>query len=221
MSKIHEQLFNVQSEISDPVKDQEGYNYKYASLDSYLEIIRPLLKKNDLFFSQNIRRGDIVNAEGGGFMFEVIIDTTLFNRQGESLEFHGFPLYVEKQKKMSIEQSLGASITYGKRYALSAIFGISSEDNDAAERREQRQAEKAAREKISEEEAKSLLDFALEVGAKVEEILKHYRVSSLKELTNEQATMLRGQLEIKSRTVKAKTIKPLTDESKKQGELLG
>ena len=218
MSKIHEQLFNVQSEISDPIKDQAGYNYNYAGFDSYLEILRPLLKKHDLFFAQNVKRGEIVKVEDGLFMFEIIIDTTVFNRQGEKLEFHGFPLYVEKQKKMSIEQSLGASITYGKRYALSAIFGMSSEDNDAAQRREQRQAEKAAKELISEEEAQSLLEFALKVDAKIEDVLKHYNVSSLKELNNEQATRLHGQLEIKSRT--AKVVKPVVKENKEQGELL-
>ena len=76
--KIYEQLYNVQSEITDPIKDQKGYNYQYAGFDSYLEIIRPLLKKNELFFMQNVKRGELVSSDKG-FVFEIVIDTIIGN----------------------------------------------------------------------------------------------------------------------------------------------
>src|SRR5699024_11239713 len=56
----------------------------------------------------------------------ITISTTLVNESSEYMEFPKLSLKMDKVTA----QGAGSAITYARRYAISAILGISSEDDD-------------------------------------------------------------------------------------------
>jgi len=130
-------MVKAQKEFVTLPKDKDGYGYKYTDLDTVITTVRPILAKNNLGFMQSLTMTED-NRPG--------ITTRLFNTAGEWIE-DTIALPDVAMAKTNAAQNMGAAITYMKRYALSAILGISSdEDTDAAtpqsQPQEQRQAPK-------------------------------------------------------------------------------
>jgi hypothetical protein len=116
MSNIYSQLAKFQQEVGTINKDSKGYGYNYASLDNIVAIIIPLLKENGLGFTHTFEGTDII--------------CTLFNTEGETITSR-LSLPQENLKGMNASQSMGANITYAKRYTISAILGlVTDEDTD-------------------------------------------------------------------------------------------
>jgi hypothetical protein len=114
--KIYSQLAKFQQSVGTINKDSKGYGYNYASLDNIVAIITPFLKENNLGFTHTFDGTDII--------------CTLFNLEGETLTSK-LSLPQESLKGMNMSQSMGASITYARRYTLSAILGlVTDEDTD-------------------------------------------------------------------------------------------
>lgn len=86
--------------------------YSYASFDHLLATIRKPMKDNGLAFVQ------LVNIDTS-------VTTTLMHVSGE---------YIQGTCKIPAQsdnpQAVGATISYAKRYGLSAILGISAEEDD-------------------------------------------------------------------------------------------
>lgn len=97
-------------------KTGSEYKFKYAPLDSIVDKIRPVLSKNGLWF---------VQFTDGHFLF-----TRLIHLSGEWMESGPMPLLAGS----SSPQDFGSAITYAKRYSLSAMLGIVSEDDDDGNR---------------------------------------------------------------------------------------
>jgi hypothetical protein len=123
IQNLSKAMSNLQSEIKDAEKDTAGYNYKYADLAQVLSLIRPLLLKNGLSFTQHVS-----NADGS-----VVIETVVMHESGQWMASE-LNMPPTPSSKMSPAQAVGSAITYGRRYALTAIFGITqqAEDDDAA-----------------------------------------------------------------------------------------
>ena len=114
--KIYSQLAKFQQEVGTINKDSTGHNYNYASLDNIVAIITPFLKENNLGFTHTFEGTDII--------------CTLFNTEGETITSRA-TLPQEMMRGMNASQSAGASITYFRRYTLSAILGlVTDEDTD-------------------------------------------------------------------------------------------
>ena len=112
----------VQQEIKDIGKDSEGYGYKYTSYDTLVKYLRPLLTKYGLSFVQMPVGNDS----------EIGVQTIYMHTSGEWITSVVKSPIVDS-KQMNIYQSVGAAITYFRRYSLSAFVGIASdEDNDVA-----------------------------------------------------------------------------------------
>ena len=94
------------------------FQNKYASLTSIIESIKGPLADNGLSFVQCI----VTEGEKTG------VQTTLFHSSGQFIS-SSFNLLIEKQNM----QGLGSAITYGKRYGLSAMLGIVSDEDDDGE----------------------------------------------------------------------------------------
>lgn len=118
-------LAKFQGEVTNPpnsstvtVKTKTGgtYNYSYAPLDEILKIVRPLLAKNELSIAQAP-----YDRDG-----KISISTTLFHSSGEYIEYPPLSL---KTADLT-PQSAGSVITYARRYAISAILGIASDDDN-------------------------------------------------------------------------------------------
>jgi hypothetical protein len=114
--KIYSQLAKFQQSVGTINKDSTGHNYNYASLDNIVAIITPFLKENNLGFTHTFEGTDII--------------CTLFNIEGETITSRA-TLPQEIMRGMNASQSVGASITYFRRYTLSAILGlVTDEDTD-------------------------------------------------------------------------------------------
>ncbi len=111
-------LSKFQGEIKNPgnTADNPFFKSKYAPLNEILNVARPILAKNGLSVIQT-PSGDGQN---------IILTTTLIHSSGEWIESPELVLKADK----ATAQGAGSAITYARRYALSAILGISSEDDD-------------------------------------------------------------------------------------------
>ena len=130
ITKISADLVKVMAEVKDVTKNSQGFGYKYATLDEVLKVVRPIAAKHNIsiFQSQKIEEG-IVKVE-----------TMLLHSSGEYLISDVEAPYIEL-KGMNAYQTLGAAITYLRRYSLSNAFGISSEeDTDATNPKAQQNA---------------------------------------------------------------------------------
>ena len=115
-------LAEVQNELPTMPKDADGYGYKYTTLDTITQTIKPILHKHGIGYMQSV---------GGVVASEMVLTTRIFNKEGEYIEdTAALPVIVSS--KNNAAQTLGMSITYMRRYALCAMRGITSdEDVDA------------------------------------------------------------------------------------------
>ena len=113
-------MTKVQTEIKGMVPDAKNPFFKsnYITLDGILEYIRPILSKNGIWLVQ----------EAKGLDLNVSIRTSLYHSSGEFIETESLEMLPVKNDP----QALGSTITYLKRYQLSALLGISSEVDDDA-----------------------------------------------------------------------------------------
>lgn len=122
-------LSKFQAEIKNPANTANNpfFKSKYAPLSDILNLARPLLSKHGLSVVQ-MPSGDGEN---------ITVATLLLHESGEWIE--ACPLTLKADKITA--QGAGSAITYGRRYAISALLGISSEDDDdgngASEKKEQ------------------------------------------------------------------------------------
>lgn len=98
-------------------KDGGNYSYKYADLAEMLDAIRPVLASEGLAVMQD------TNVDFSGW---IGVETRVLHTSGGELRFG--PLWV---RTTGVPQDTGGAITYARRYALAAVFGIAAEeDND-------------------------------------------------------------------------------------------
>lgn len=114
-------LSKAQAAIENVSKDKQAYGYKYADLASCLAAVKKPLADNGLSVSQ------IVSQDKEG---KQVLVTLLIHESGQWLKSI-FALENVVMKQCNSLQQLGAGITYARRYALSAIVGLTQEDDDA------------------------------------------------------------------------------------------
>ena|SRR5437763_136570 len=119
-------LAKFQGEVKNPNNEATNpqFRSKYAPLDVVINTVKPLLAKYGLSFIQSTS----TQAETVG------VTTLLMHDSGEWIESDTLYLPAYQSKSGGVKefnaQAIGASTTYGRRYQLSAILGISSEDDD-------------------------------------------------------------------------------------------
>lgn len=150
MENLAKALCKCQSELKDVFKGQKGYGYNYAPLDEVLKEIRPIATKNGISFMQSQTFGDYV----------VSIETIILHESGESYKTLSQSPFA-KLKGMNEYQSIGSAITYLRRYALSAAFGIASDgDQDAHGEQDKKPTPSKATDKEKNAAKKELLERA-------------------------------------------------------------
>jgi hypothetical protein len=126
IAKLAEALAKAQGAIKGAKKDAKNphLHTTYADLASVWEACREALSTNGLAVTQAVGSGT------GG----IVITTTLMHSSGEwmreRLHLPVEPMVSREGKKQPWVQALGSTITYGRRYALSALVGIAAEDDD-------------------------------------------------------------------------------------------
>lgn len=126
--KVIKALMKVQGEIRNPENTSVNpyFRSKYAALPDILNMVRPLLNKNGLVLVQ-----DTGSDEKGIFVI-----TLLVHESGESFKTNRLYLSPVVSKDHNIipvgnaPQQSGSAITYARRYQLTALLGISGEDDN-------------------------------------------------------------------------------------------
>jgi hypothetical protein len=118
IDKLAEALAKAQSELEGAKKESTNPFFKssYADLHAVIKSSFPHLSKHGLSVSQG---NEIVPGA-------ICVTTTLMHASGQ---------WLRSKVKLPLSkvdaQGVGAAITYGRRYGLSAIVGIAQYDDDA------------------------------------------------------------------------------------------
>lgn len=130
IDKIAAALVKFQSKVESPKKTaenpafkREGKNLKYADLDAIIKAVTPILAENGL--SQHQLTGTDMEAKA------VHVTTMLLHESGQYITSDTLMLPADSFGKFNA-QTIGSAITYGRRYSLSALLGIASENDDDA-----------------------------------------------------------------------------------------
>ena len=117
INEIAKALIEVQSEIMDPVKNATNPHFKndYADLSAILSIVRPVVSKSGIAVVQTMEPCE----------FGVTIVTTLMHSSGQWVRSR-----LSMKPGKDTPQAYGSAITYGRRYSLAAILGITQTDDD-------------------------------------------------------------------------------------------
>lgn len=118
-TSIFKALIEAAPEISSIGKSKQAYGYKYATLDNLIDMLRMVLPKHGIWFVQTPARQNGVST----------LTTRVFHDSGEWIEDTIEMTDTELQGKANDTQRVGASITYYRRYALSAIFGVAADED--------------------------------------------------------------------------------------------
>jgi hypothetical protein len=177
--ELFKALEQFQSECPIIPKGKKGFGYNYAELSKTIEIIRPILHKNNIGFTQLIY--------GTGNLKTIIFHT----ESGQSLENDLIlPTGIE-MKGMNLFQTDGAKFTYYKRYCLLSMLSVFSEDEDidAKGQVKQPEAQKPAqppvKRKLNEHQFISILG-AINAGQYTkEEVLSTFDLSPEQKVTIE------------------------------------
>ena len=102
--------------------------HRYADLDAVWEACRGPLADNGLSVSQGVS-SELHTVGGEVWGWTVSVTTTLMHESGGVVE-ETLTLPAVEQKGISMAQSIGVAATYARRYGLSAMVGITQEDND-------------------------------------------------------------------------------------------
>jgi hypothetical protein len=123
-------LSKFQAEVKNPGNNATNpmYKSKYATLDNVINTVKPVLAKFGLSYIQSPS-----TSEDGLHIGTV---TLLMHESGEWIESDPIVLPAYKLGRDSVKvydaQAAGIAITYSRRYSLSALLGVSSEDDDDA-----------------------------------------------------------------------------------------
>lgn len=122
LSKAQAKFTNIFKSNTAKITTKSGssYTYSYADLAELLDMVREPLSANGLSIMQF---SDTVENK-------ISITTLLLHMSGEFIE-NELKLPIVETGNNAI-QAIGSSITYGRRYELSAILGIASEKDDDA-----------------------------------------------------------------------------------------
>lgn len=117
ITELAKALCKAQNEMSgaSKAKDNPFFKSKYADLSEVIKAIKAPFANNGLSYSQ-------FPVEDNG---RIGVETILMHDSGEWLS-QSYTVQLDKQNA----QGAGSAITYCRRYALQAIAGIPSEDDD-------------------------------------------------------------------------------------------
>lgn len=204
LDQLYSALAKAQQEMETALTDSNNpfFKSKYADLTSIVKASRPYLTKNGLSVIQRVMTDD----SGNMYLY-----TRLAHMSGQWIESK-MPI---NPTKTDI-QAIGSYITYLKRYNLSAIVGVATDDaNDddgenAMDRNKKMQAKvDNSSEVITEEKVKYLSDLVRKIPEdkqidEINKLLSQFNINEIKELKNKDFVSFNNELNKKIKNVKGK-----------------
>lgn len=182
-SNYFKDLIKMMGEMKNIGVDSENafQKYKYASLSAILDTIRPILMKNNFALFQVVEEKDN----------KIYLKTSLIHESGKE-QIMEIPLYWETLiASKNAWWDRGSSMTYARRYSISALLGISAdEDTDVNELGEEKPVVYIDKTRLDELE-RILKECEADVKG---ELLKWAKIGSLEQITIEKFGMCRNIL---------------------------
>jgi hypothetical protein len=118
VTKIAKAVLGVQKDLKPAFKGSNNpyFKSKYADLNACWDAVRDLLQKNDLV---------LIQMPGTSVDMRPTLTTLLLHTSGEYLMDEAI-LLIDKQNA----QGYGSAVTYYRRYGLSAVLGLISDEDD-------------------------------------------------------------------------------------------
>lgn len=118
IEEIAKSLCQFRKNLKQPLKDGNNpyFKSKYVPLENIVEVIDEALKGTGLSYTQQVSSDEQ----------SVAVSTQLWHEEGEFVFYD--PLKLPATKRDA--QGFGSAATYARRYALSAVFGITSNQDD-------------------------------------------------------------------------------------------
>lgn len=119
-NNIYKLFSKFRHNVKQPSKSKEGYGYNYADLPTLQAVVHEALPEG-LEYYQNVSSS----------LEDIVIKTIFFDNNGKTIESGELHLPQTKSTsgKMNNIQAIGAAITYGRRYQLAGMAGVSSEED--------------------------------------------------------------------------------------------
>lgn len=116
-------LVAAAAELGPVAKDatNPAFRNRYATLDAIMEAVRPVLARHGLAVIQTGTTPETID----GRLTSVGVETMVLHKSGEWIAA-AVTLPVEKLTA----QGAGSAISYGRRYGISALLGLTAEDDD-------------------------------------------------------------------------------------------
>jgi len=224
IKEIAAALSKFQGEITNPLNSAKNpqFNSKYAPLQDILSLARPILSKNGLSILQSTT----------GELESVTVSTLLMHASGEFIETEPFILKGEQSirggGKVLNVQGAGSMITYIRRYQISAILGLASEDDDdgnhagkktpiekveTEEEKNIRETEEFNKKPVDVTKAKVIKTLLEKSNGDEKVFLKFAKVIKIEDITNGNFSFIVTKLE--------KSVKKHEEETKKDNSLEG
>lgn len=190
MKELYSDLIKAQTKLNNTPKDKEGYGYNYTELSTLLDYVKPILAEHNLGIVQQVK----------DFEDKICVTTKLIHISGDSLDSTLCLPLALLSKNNNVVQQAGATITYARRYSISSLLNIASEDDTDGNLNQQEQKQQPKQEKG---ELFTMLD--LINNAKTEKELsivssqvKSYvwtkeEISQIKEAGAKQSKLLKGE----------------------------
>ena len=185
-------MAEFQKKIKQPLKDANNPFFKsqYVPLENVVEAITETGSQLGISFMQFASSDETGSIE---------VATLVMHSTGEYIEFPPVRMKPESNKP----QAVGSAITYAKRYALSAIFGITSDKDDDGNEATglNKQVEKQPKQQVTQDDATVKIEkywTELEkLGVDVTEVKKYlcdkHKVGKLVDIP---VTQLLGELKV-------------------------
>jgi hypothetical protein len=116
---VQEQLPTI--ERKRVVKNKDGtVRYKYASFEDIIKVVKPILTAHGFSFAFKVK-GDVRDKT-------ITIRCELYHQAGH-METTEVTLPITESQNMNQAQTIGALVTYAKRYSLSLLLGLATEED--------------------------------------------------------------------------------------------
>ena len=151
-------------------KDSTNPHFKssYADLEAVISASRPILSKHGFCVIQRL-----ISVDGNAFMM-----SELCYENGEVLT-SSMPI----PSTLTNPQHIGSYITYMRRYSYCTLVGIITTDDDGNAAAQRSQSNSA----LTPKQKQYILGLMDKSSVKIDEVLRPFKVSSIDELSIEQA----------------------------------
>lgn len=124
IAQVGAALAAAQAEIKAVAKDRTNPHFKnrYATLDAIMDDVRPILAKHGLSLVQGMT---VPHTDENGAVKSFVLETMLLHKSGE---------HITNAAHMPVSQNspqgVGSAITYGRRYGVSALLALATDEDD-------------------------------------------------------------------------------------------